>query len=196
MIEAGTDSIGRSAMKHVARILIVSGCLLLPLSILAGTNWLPAFLGTVQYDALTGDVTQSPGVQPASTCAATSHEVAYWKFLIQPSLGPVSSATLQLNEDRVSVAEPRPPVVHELWWYRADMEATSADYSGGTLIATFETDLNDPPAAFRFDVTKIVRANKRRPLGFRVNTRTPYCEGENGTRFGDQLSGAWIEVQP
>ena len=181
-------------MGRYARALLFCSCMVLPSMALGDVSWLPAFFGTIEYDALTGEFSDMIG-QPVSQCGETGHDVAYWKFLIQPSLGRISRATLQLNEARVPLIEEVPAVVQELWWYKGDAEVTSEDYSGGTLVATFVTDLNDPPGMFRFDVTNIVRANKRRPLGFRVNTREPFCEGSNGTRFGDQLSGAWIEIQ-
>ena len=181
-------------MSLSARVLLVCSFMVLPSRVLADVPVLPNFLGSIEYDALTGEFSDIIG-RPASLCEETSHTVAYWKFRVAPNMGRISGATLQLNEARIPVTEEKPAVVHELWWYKGAIEVTSEDYEGGTLLETFVTDLNDPPGTFRFDVTKIVRANKGRPLGFRVNTREPFCERGNGTLFGDQLTGAWIEIR-
>ena len=97
----------------------------------AGIFVLPSFLGSIQYDAITGDFTNVSGAVE-STCDATGHQVAYWKFRVPPSIGRMSSVTLQLNEFRPQVVEERAPVVHELWWYKGEMAVTAADYEGGS----------------------------------------------------------------
>ena len=183
-------------MRRLAQVLMVIGCAAAPSMMPAGTFVLPSFFGAIEYDAQANLVMVHDFSQPESRCDATSQRVSFWRFLMAPSQGRISSATLWINETRDAEAEERPPVVHEVWWYKGGMNTSSADYEDGTFIGTFETDLNDPPGSFTFDVTEIIRANKGRSLGFRVWTREPYCEDGNGTRFGEQLTGAWLDIRP
>src|SRR5262249_22307958 len=120
------------------------------------------------------------------------------EFLIPSTPGGISSATLVLQDQGGYVSSPWPSVTNEVSWYDADLDVNLADFGDLThLIATFDTDWNVPSETFRFDVSKIVKSQKGKPLGFHVNIQGFGCAGVNGDDFGSNASetGPVLEIQ-
>ena len=92
------------------------------------------------------------------------------EFKIPRFPGRLLQATLVLRENRASVADPRPPDLHELSTYAdVDLDITVADFDRPTTpLATFETDANLENATFQFDVTDLIGRFRETKLGFRV----------------------------
>lgn len=94
----------------------------------------------------------------------------FTEFEIPRFPGRLLRATLVLRENRASVADPRPPDLHELSTYTdVDLDITVADFDRPTTpLATFETDANLVVGTFQFDVTDLVAPLRGARLGFRV----------------------------
>jgi len=103
---------------------------------------------------------------------ATNREFrrGFAEFEIPRFPGKLLRATLVLRETRATVADPRPPDVHELSSYAdVDLDVTVADFDRPTTpLATFESDANLDVGTFRIDVTELVARSRAEKLGFRV----------------------------
>jgi hypothetical protein len=113
------------------------------------------------------------------------------EFAIPVSPKRVVKATLTITETRGGQSStPRPPDVHELSSYPADLVVGTQDYDApAVLIGTFETDANDPPdlRKITFDVTEAVRQSRKSEIGFRIKLQIDPagpCVDFAGSEFG------------
>ncbi len=132
-----------------------------------------------------------------SFCANTTGENlefnrGFMEFALPVAPRRVVKATLIVTETRnASTTTPKPPDVHELGVYPADLLIDTADYDAPVAsVATFETDVNDPPdlRRFTFDVTDAIRLLKKKDAGFRIKLQIDPdgpCVDFQGSEFGD-----------
>ena len=173
-------------MRQIALSLLVS--ITCATSLLLAFSALPTHLGTIAVDAATGDVSMMPG-EVQSTCDASGHRVGFMEFRLPNGLGRITRATLFITENRGIILDEWAPAVHDVWWYRGDGLVTLSDLEiAAAPLASFQTDVNEIPQSFQFDVTQIVQRNRSKIIGFRVNTHDSSCAEFNGSRFGVSAS--------
>jgi hypothetical protein len=135
----------------------------------------PKATGTVRFLPELGILETAPAGSDIQSSYGKTTEInrefhrGFMEFAIPPVDGQVLEATLFLGETGARIVEPRPPDLHELSYYPADLDVNIDDFDRPTtLLDTFETDANLDPAEFSFDVTRPVNDFRGRNLGFRI----------------------------
>jgi len=162
----------------------------------ATATLLPKAAGTLtffpNFDLL---LVQSDG-EISSLCFSTDADNLQFRrgfveFAMPVSPKRVVKATLTITENQTGqITTPKPPDVHELSLYPADLVVGTRDYDAPTtLIGTFETNVNDPPALrrFTFDVTDAIRQSGKGGIGFRIKLQIDPagpCVDFAGSDFG------------
>src|SRR5262249_21980179 len=103
---------------------------------------------------------------------------------VVPRFSDVFSARLFLRENRGWSASPAPPAHHQLSWYAdVDLAVDTTDYERpASLIGVFDTDINEDPRTFEFDISSLVSKSLGSSLGFRVQM-APTSPTAEGTGF-------------
>jgi len=111
------------------------------------------------------------------------------EFTIPVFEGQIQQATLILTENRGTTNFPLPPDLHELSFYQADLVVDTSDYNRPTtLLTSFETDVNEPPQIFSFDVTSLINQFQGDNLGLRIKLAvdpTLNAFAVKGSSFGE-----------
>jgi len=114
------------------------------------------------------------------------------EFAIPQIQGKIFSATLILRETRGYTAFPLPPDLHQITFYNADLVVNIDDYNRPTtFLASFETDNNDLPQTFSFDIAQLIAEFKGSNLGFRIKLAVDPMWNEDGF-LGSGFSAAII----
>jgi hypothetical protein len=178
-------------------IVLATVSLLVAASGTATTSIRPQALGSVtffpNFDLL---FVRDTGRMLSSCSNTTGENLEFNRGFMEFSLPVVPmrvvKATLIVTETRTgTTTTPKPPDVHELSVYPADLVIGTADYDASAdLIGTFETDVNDPPdlRRFTFDVTDAIRRLRKRDVGFRIKMQIDPdgpCDDFAGSEFGD-----------
>jgi hypothetical protein len=113
----------------------------------------------------------------------------FFEFAIPQIQGQIFNATLILTENRAHTTFPLPPDIHEITFYNADLVVNIEDYNRPTtFLASFETDANDLPQTFSFDITQVIIEFEGSNLGFRVKLAVDPMWNDDGF-LGSGFSG-------
>jgi hypothetical protein len=167
-------------MTRISRIGLVAMLVTLPTAIFANTKVLPQLTGSLEPFTI---LPVSDELQ--SICLSEPERRGFVEFIVPSLPGHIGRAILVLTETRGFSAFPVPPTTHELSYYAGDLALDGSDFDKPTtLITTFQTDVNEPGATFKFDVTSIVQSFEGRILGFRVRMQPGFDCSTGGSAFG------------
>lgn len=165
-LNSGAGS-NRESVGHRASIVTGPG--------IGHVHLLPAASGTLRYFPELGILDRAPiGDDVVSDFFKTTAENrefrrGFLEFDIPDYPYEIVEATLVLVEERAWIGEPLPPDVHELSHYPADLAVNTEDYNRSTtFLDSFETDVNEDPGIFYFNITDLVLASEGERVGFRV----------------------------
>ncbi|MBI4586358.1 MAG: hypothetical protein HY717_20305 [Planctomycetes bacterium] len=137
-------------------------------------NLRPKDAGTIRFFPEFGILEQAPvGNDVQSTYFKTTDENrefrrGFIEFAIPDFEGQLQGGTLILGDDGGG-GNSRPPDVHELSYYPADLLVNVDDFDApATLLATFESHGDSPNEFFSFDITAVILEFRGKDLGFRI----------------------------
>lgn len=167
-------------MTRLSHVGLVALLVTLPTASFANTKVLPQLTGSLEPFTI---LPVSDELQ--SICLSVPERRGFVEFIVPSLPGHIGRAILVLTETRGTSSFPVPPTTHELSYYAGDLALDGSDFDKPmTLVTTFETDVNEPGATFRFDVTSIVRVFEGRILGFRVRLQPGFDCSSGGSAFG------------
>jgi hypothetical protein len=166
---------------------------------------LPRQTGTVRFLPELGILDRAPvDSDVQSTYGRTTDENrqfrrGFLEFRVPDVRGEIVKAELNIRESRATTSHPRPPDLHELSSYAADLEVNTQDFDRPTTVVDFfETDANLPTSSFSFDVKSLVQDFRGKNLGFRIRLAGDQdFEGFDslGSGFGSIATDSiWLEI--
>lgn len=154
----------------------------------------PQATGTISFHPELGLLTRAPignSIQSTYFQATPSNREFRRGFLEFPPAvmeGRLHKAWLILQEWRgISGPDfPVPPTEHELSFYEADLAVSTNDFDAlNTLLTSFQTDENENPKQFAWDVTAAMAALQNQAIGFQIKLVDDPAQtnGSSGTGF-------------